>query len=188
MARDATWANSDGLTVGFGPHTVDLGMLVETGAAGNRHFGQMKLSYLGMEDTDAITTANPAFGGVVLPRGSVIVSAIIQGVVAWDSAGDAFTLDIGTYDADNSSSATVDDANGIDADIAQAALAVGTMVRCDGASVVHGDDTAAVAVGTTSNSDVVVVAGYEAAAPTAGEAVLYLEWITPLQGDATLAV
>lgn len=185
MARDNTWANSDGLNVGFGTHTRDYGYLVETGVKGNKHFGQMIISYLGMEDTDAITSANLAFRGVPLPRGSIIVDAVVQGVIAFDSAGDAFTLDIGTYTA---GTPTVDDANGIDADIAQAALGVGTVVRCDGASVIHGDDTAPVAVGTVSDDAVYVVAGYEAAAPTVGEAILYLEWITPGLGNDTLAV
>lgn len=190
MARDNTWTNPDGLVVGFGTHATDTGYLTVTSQKGNVYRGQMKIVGANLEDTDSVTAASPGLApqAATIPRGSVITSAILQTVTAFDSAGDNGTLDIGTYDEDTSS-ITVDDADGIDVDIAQSAIdAVGEVVRCDGASVVHGDDTAPVAVGTTSDSDVKVVAAYQTAAFTAGEAILYLEWVQPVEGNTTLAV
>lgn len=190
MAREETWSNQDGLVVGFGTHTPDVGFLTVTGQRDNVYHGEMKITFTGLEDTDSVTSASPGFApqAVRIPRGSVITSAVLQVVTAWDSASDTATLDIGTYDVDTSS-ITVDDADGIDVDIAEAAIdTIGEVVRCDGALVIHGDDTAPVAVGTTSNSDVVVIAAYQTEAFTAGEAILYLEWVQPVQGDETLAV
>jgi hypothetical protein len=110
----------------------------------------------------------------------LIHRATLQVVTAFDSAGDAGTLDIGTYSA----AAVVDDADGIDVDIAQSAIdAVGEVVACNGALV-----AGIITVGATSDSDVYVVPAYQTAAFTAGRAVLTIEYSTPSSGNYSLAV
>lgn len=179
--RGGSWTNSDGLLVGFGTREIEKGYLTVTSQKGNRYTGQMVISYSGLEDTDSVTTASPGLSphAVTIPRGSLITDARLVTVTAFDSAGDAGTLDIGTY----SVAAVVDVADGIDVDIAQGAIdAVGESVACNGALV-----GGTVPVGATSNSDVVVVAAYQTAAFTAGEAVLYLEWVQPVESNSSLA-
>lgn len=179
--RDATWANPDGLKVGFGTRSVQTNTLVVSGASGAKKSGYMVIDYSGLEDTDSVTAAGISEQSYVIPRGSLITDANF--VVHTAFAGATATLDIGTYDSDLSSIAA-DDADGIDVDIAVTAIdAVGDTIQCDGALV-----NAAVLCGATSNSDVVVVAAYQTAAFTAGRGVLYLEWQEPGSGNRTLAV
>lgn len=169
MSRDNTHT-FDGLVVGYGTHTVDNDVgTVNDGGTVKQY--RIELSdATALEDTDAITVASIPPQSVLIPRGSVIKSANFS-VTSVFTSGGAATLDIGFYSA----AAVVDDANGIDADIALTAIdAIGDIVACDGA-VVGG----VVPVGATSNSDVVVVFGFEAAVFTAGAGVLTLEVIVP---------
>lgn len=173
MSRGSQWTNNDGVVVGFGTHTADNEIPAVTAGAGSVKTMTMVVNLADLEDTDLITVASIDARATVIPRGSVIKAATVQMTVAATSGGSA-TLDIGFYDADTSS-ITVDDANGIDVDIALTAIdAVGDIVICDGA-LVNGVTPA----GTTSNSDVVVVAGFEAAVFTAGQAIITVEFIPP---------
>ena len=176
MARNATWTNSDGLVVGFGTHTSDNNvMALATGGTVRQYTIELK-DATALEDTDAITVASIPPQSVLIPRGSAIKSATFSVTTAFTSGGSA-TLDIATYSA----AAVVDDGNGIDADIALTAIdAIGDVVVCDGALV-----GGVVPAGATSNSDVAVVFGFEAAAFTAGAGVLTLEVIVPHGGQGT---
>jgi hypothetical protein len=178
MARGATWTNSDGLVVGFGTHTVDNDIPVVTAGAGAVKTLIMEIT--GVDTVDTITAADIPPQSARIRRGSTILSATLVTTVAWTGAG---TLDIGTWGV-GLATEVVDDADGIDVDIdIDAALAaVGDTVQCNGALV-----NGAVTVGETSNSDCVITASWETAVPTAGKAVLTVQYIEP-QYDATLAV
>lgn len=177
MPRDNTWTNSDGLVVGFGTHTEDNGVQAVTGDSGTVRTYTIELPDATLlEDTDSITVASIPPQAVAIPRGSVLNRATLHVTTAFTSAG-AATLDIGFYSA----AAVVDDANGIDVDIALTAIdAIGDIVICDGALV-----GGVVPLGATSNSDVYVVFGDEAAVYTAGAATLVLEVQVPHGSQGT---
>lgn len=174
MARNATHT-FDGLVVGYGTHSADneVMRLVEGGTL--RKYIIELPDATALEDTDAITVASLPPQSVTIPRGSYIRKATFQVKTIFTTSNSA-TLDIGTYEAGGDGSSTGDDdANGIDADIGITELdAVGDIVVCNGASV-----DGVVPVGIVSNSDVVVVFGFEAGVYTAGAGVLTLEVIVP---------
>lgn len=176
MSRDNTWSNQDGLEVGFGARTEDIGaMRVIEGGTVKQYVIELVDAAV-LEDTDIVTVASLGpVNQVVIPRGALIRAANFVVTTVFTSEG-AATLDIGTYEAGGDGSSTGDDvAAGIDADIALTALdAVGDTVACNG-SLVNG----VLSVGSVSNSDVVVVFGFEAAAFTAGAGTLYLEVVVP---------
>jgi len=166
----------DGLVVGYGTHSVDNNVGRVTGDSGTLKTYVIELpDATALEDTDAITVASMPPQSVILPRGAAIQRATFV-VTTGFTTGDASTLDIGTYAAGGDGSSSGDDlAAGIDADIATSALnAIGDIVICDGAYV--GGVTGC---GATSDSDVVVVFGFEQSAFTAGAGVLTLEVLVP---------
>jgi hypothetical protein len=179
MSRQNTWTNSDGLIVGFGRHTDDNDVAAVTGGSG--HVKTISVEILGTALVDTIVDGSIPPQAAQIPRGSVIQRATLTTTVAWTGTG---TLDIGTWGRGTLATPVVDDADGIDADIdiSAALAAVGDTVQCDGALV-----NGAVTVGETSNSDCVISASWETAVPTAGRAVLTVEYVPP-QFDAGLAV
>ena len=174
MPRNATHV-FDGLTVGYGTHTVDNDVLrVIEGGTMKKYVIELP-DATALEDTDAITIASLPPQSATIPRGSYIRKATFQVKTIFTTSASA-TLDIGTYEAGGDGSSTGDDvAAGIDADIAVTALdAVGDIVVCNG-TLVDG----VIPVGATSDSDVVVVFGFEAGVYTAGAGILTLEVIVP---------
>lgn len=179
MSRQSTWTNSDGLKVGFGRHTEDNDVASTFPGSGAER--TMTMEIVGVNLVDTITDADIPPQAAQIPRGSVITEAVLVTTVAWTGTG---TLDIGTWGRGTLATPVVDDADGIDADIDidSALAAVGDTVYCNGALV-----GGAVAVGETSDSDVVLSASWETAVPTAGKAVLTVKYIPP-QYNANLAV
>jgi DUF1009 family protein len=166
MARNATWTNSDGLVVGFGTHTEDNDVVAVSGSGTHKTF---YLEVVGTDLVDTIAVANLKPQSALIPRGSTITAASFKVVEAFTSGGSA-TLDIGLF-----GTSVVDDADGIDVDIALTAIdAIGDVVVCNGA-VVGG----VVAVGATANEDCHLTASYETAAFTAGKGILTVEVIVP---------
>ena len=179
-ARDAYWTNSDGLVVGFGTREVAGNTASVVSSADGMLEVVLPIIGTQLEDTDSVTAASVTGQGAVIPRGALLERAVLQVHEAFTSGGSA-TLDLGTYDADNSS-ITVDDADGIDVDIALTAIdAIGDTIVCDGA-LIGGQ------VGATSNSDVTLVAAYQTAAFTAGKATLVCRFQLPRDFGRTLAV
>lgn len=174
MARNNTHT-FDGLVVGYGTHTVDNNILrvIEGGTV--KTYVIEVTDATDIEDTDSITTASLPSQSVTIPRGSYIKSANFEVLTVFTSSN-AAVLDIGTYEAGGDGSSTGDDdADGIDADIAITAIdAVGDVVACNGALV-----AGVVSCGAVSNSDVVVVFGWDAYAFTAGAGILTLEVVVP---------
>lgn len=127
MARQATWTNSDGLVVGFGPRDSknDNGAVVET--IGNVEVFQMNLDF---DNLPAASGTAPSTKSIPLPANAVINDAVIQVTEAFTAAG-AATLTLGL----KNSAGTAIDADGIDAAIAVAALSLGATIQCDGALV-----------------------------------------------------
>ena len=181
MSRDAYWTNEDGLVVGFGTREVAGNHAAVVSSADGMLEVVLPIIGTQLEDTDSVTAASITGQGAVIPRGALLERAVLHVHEAFDSAGDAGTLDLGTYDADNSA-ITVDDADGIDVDILQSAIdAVGDVVVCNGALV-------GAVVGATSNSDVTLVAAYQTAAFTAGKATLVCRFQLPRDFNRSLAV
>jgi len=185
MGRNATWTNDDGLVVGFGTRTNDNEVSAVVGGKSNTVVIRQVIDLADLEDTDSITIASFSPNAHVIPRGSFVKRATIQATVT-PTTGSTSLLDIGFYDADTSS-ITVDDADGIDADVTLAAMTIGDMVDCNGALVGATYKSTVLAVGATSDSDVVVIAGFETAAFTAGQIILTVEYIPPTVVGRTIA-
>ena len=175
MSRGNTWTNSDGLVVGFGKHSVDNDVpAVLASNGGAEHTVTCEITLAGLPDTFAATNRKPQ--EVVIPRGSVITSAYV--VVKTAAAGPG-TLDIGLWGTNDS----VDDADGIVADITQAEMdTAGEVHVCDGSLVLDSGGTAAAGVntvGATANSDVVIAPSYETSAFTDGVILLTVTYLPP---------
>lgn len=175
MSRANTWTNSDGLVVGFGTHSEDNNVPAVTSNKGA--FKTLVMEITGANTVDTIVAGSIAPQSARIRRGSTIRSATLTTTVAWTGTG---TLDIGTWGV-GLATEVVDDADGIDVDIDidVALAALGDTVQCDGALV-----NGAVTVGETSNSDCVITASWETAVPTAGKAVLVIEYIEPAYNDS----
>ena len=156
MSRGSTWANSDGLIVGFGIHTAD-----------NERPGEVNRNELEREvivdfTYDNLPSATDLDGGKhLLPAGSFLVSAslIADGVFT-----DETDLDIGFEQLDG----TDIDADGIDVTLDAAALAAGAVIACDGADV-------GTVVSATLDAYIVATS----AAATAGSARLIVRYLPP---------
>lgn len=162
MARSATWTNSDGLVVGFGARDSknDNGATVRT--EGNVEILQMTLDY---DNLPADAGTAPSSKSIPIPAGSVIKSAHLQTTADWATA-DSATLDIGLK---NSAGTEIDD-DGIDEDIAAAALDTGDTVVCDGSLV-------GVDIGS---ADGYISCGVNTGSFTSGSSFLTIEYIRPL--------
>jgi hypothetical protein len=177
MSRAATWTNKDGLVVGFGTHSEDNEILTKVGGTGAD--ATYKIDIVGVNLVDTYAAANTPPQSAVIPRGSYIKSATLHVTEAFTSTGSA-TLDIGLW-THGLATDVVDDADGIDVDIALTAIdALGDVVLCDGAVV-----GALVPVGRTGDGDCVVAPSYETAVFTAGKATLTLEVILPSGQNAS---
>jgi len=118
----ADWTNSDGLEIRFtNPEAGQTG-------AGLSTLGAVKNIALDFDFATAITAAADGHEAFI-PAGSFIVEAFLKVTTAM--AGTSGTLTIGLAQKDG----TVIDADGIDAAVAQADLAAGKAVVCDGALV-----------------------------------------------------
>ncbi len=181
MARGNTWSNSDGLVVGFGTHTEDNDVAA-VASSGGRVVLTRLITGVDLSDTYSATDFLPQ--EVVIPRGSRIIRASFQVLVAFTSGG-AATLDIGTF-TKGLATDVVDDADGIVADMTIAELtSIGEVHICDGALVGASGQTA---VGATGLGDCVIAPSYETAAFTAGSGILTVEYQVPsLNAGRTIA-
>ena len=119
----ADWTNADGLEVRFtGPEAGQTGASVDTA-------GGVKELVLNISDMSTNITAAADGHEAFIPAGSFIVEAFLK--VTSAMTGSSGTLTIGLAQKDG----TVIDADGIDAAVAQADLAAGKAVVCDGALV-----------------------------------------------------
>ena len=171
MAREAT-ATFDGLVVGYGTHTVDNDV-----AAVQSTNGRVVLQRLitGVDLVDTYAAAQNLPQEVIVPRGSRIIRASFQVLVAFTSGG-AGTMDIGTF-TKGLATDVVDDADGLVADMTIAELtSIGEVHILDGALIAASGQTA---VGATGLGDCVIAPSFETAAFTAGSGILTVEYQTP---------
>ena len=161
----ATWDNFDGLEVNFG---LDRSALMPGGKTAVHAHKTLKHKF-DFNDIANTDTAAPSPHEASIPAGSVIVRAYLYVTEAF--AGATATLDIGLKQDDGTNT----DDDGIDAAIAVTALdAVGDVILCDGALVAQetGDLT-----GVRFTEDQWIMTTWDAAAFTAGEATLVVEYL-----------
>lgn len=165
MPTRDSWSNPDGLIQYFGPRYTENNIAQTSHPANGEKVLQV---YVRGEDipasvADAATlAADPR--AAYIPAGAYLVSAVFLVDEAFDSAGDAATLDIGL----TSLAGVVTDMNGIDAAVAEAALAAGADIASDGALI-----------GTKMAGNVRVVFGYGTEAFTSGSGRLVLKFVEP---------
>lgn len=159
MARQNYWANSDGLAVGFGTHTVDRNVPGKTNTRGVQQ--EIVLAIHGSDVPDVTPTGLTIVNSPIIPTDSLLLSATL--FVTTTFVGATATLDIGTY---NPITAAITDDDGVDVAIAVATLVDNAVVACDGAQI-----------GTVLTAPAVIYASYDTAAFTAGQATLVVRYI-----------
>jgi len=148
MANQAKWTNPDGLEVYFNALKADNTVPASVG-----HGSHGRKTIEAMIDAPLVGADVEIDGrGVVIPAGSRVVSATLYVSEAFTSAG-AAVLNVGLYRLDG----TAEDADGLDAAVASAALSIGTVLEMDGAMV-----------GTVTSQTVRIAVDYTTAAYTAG--------------------
>ena len=181
MSRRATWTNPDGLVVGFGTHTQDNEVAaVYQGSNGVVTLVQ-EVDLVSFATTaTSITYPNASGQEHVIPRGSVIQpqSFMQTLVVATGASADA---DIGGYSR-GLTTEVVDNFDGFQDQILLAELAiVGDVYSFDGDYINDphaGDAGSGVAVGSISDSDIVVVYSF-ASAYTGGRIRTVINYVPP---------
>lgn len=158
-----SWTNADGLTVLM--HE-EQGTVQTTGKT---VVGIRKALVVDLDDATALVDTYSSAAGpndAFIPANALIVSAHFVVDTAFTSGG-AATLDIGLFNA----AGTAIDADGIDADIALAALAADDAVVCDGILV---------GIANVGAADAYVGFSYETAVFTAGSGKLVIEYVEVL--------
>lgn len=130
-----SWTNNDGLYIRFGNLE---GEVTEIGEYGNYDPGSIHMVQLDLDGTaggNLNTLTKQVHRAVNFPGANdqtfYLYKAEVYVETAFDSAGEAATLTIGFDNLDG----TVFDADGVDVTIAEAALAAGVLITCDGALI-----------------------------------------------------
>lgn len=156
-----SWTNEDGLTIRFNlerPETDRDGVSAEGVTSAEEKTFIYRITdatQLGDTDTAAVPGDVP-----YIPAGAVIKDAYLKVGTAFTSGGSA-VLDLGFKQA---AGTNIDD-DGIDAAVAVAALTANTAITSDGALI-----------GTRLANDSYIMATYDTAAFTAGDAVLVVKY------------
>lgn len=156
-----TWTNSDGLHLKFGTEESTV-----TPGGEICPFGDQLEIVFNLDHSYIDSDTAKIIEGVRLPLGFQIERVRLVVEEAFDSAGDAFVLDMGLVDEDRSSNAN-DDAL-IQAEVQADIDAIGDIVEYTLASA--GASGAGVSVGTVLTDHKLVTVSYDTAAPTAGHA------------------
>ncbi len=183
MSRGNTWSNPDGLVVGFGTHSSDNDVQAEAAGGGLRKSLQMEINGVDLVDTFAIGQFRPQ--DIILPRGTIIIRATFQTIVAFSGTGSP-TLDIGTF-TKGLATDVVDDADGLVADMSVAELtSVGEVHVLDGGLIATSGTTA---VGAIGDGNCVIAPSYETDDFEAGKGILTVEYQVPAlnSGGQTIA-
>lgn len=193
MSRRTTWTNDDGLVVGFGTHSADNEVAsVFQGANGVVTLVQEidLVNLVAFAAESSIAYPNASGQEAVIPRGSVIQpNSFLQTLVV--ATGASADMDIGGWSR-GLATEVVDNFDGFQDQILLAELAlVGDTYAFDGDYINDphaGDAGSGVAIGSISDSDVVVTYSY-ATAYTAGRIRVVINYVPPTgsAGD-TLAV
>lgn len=192
MSRRTTWTNDDGLVVGFGTHSADNEVAsVFQGANGVVTLVQEidVASIVAFASESSIAYPNASGQEHVIPRGSVIQPSFLQTLIV--ATGSTADMDIGGWSR-GLDTEVVDNFDGFQDQLLVAELAlVGDTYAMDGDYINDphaGDAGSGVAIGSISDSDVVVTYSY-ATVYTAGRIRVVINYVPPTgsAGD-TLAV
>lgn len=102
----ATWTNSDGLYIEYGPTKTQPALLGEYRLDGPQRLAELKFDYTRMPTVAQNSVVIER--DLVLPEGAIIEKVEIFTAVDFDSSGDTMTLNLGTVDTDGTSNAVVD--------------------------------------------------------------------------------
>lgn len=166
------YVNADGLRWKFPADEVVKGTAGEYRANTSTHISEFDLDYatvaLGTSDTVVVILDYDS----VFPNGSVIEKIELKVGTAWNSAGDAFLLNVGLVA--RSDFTTITDADGLLNDVDEANLDTAGAVY---AVFQEANGTeAGVLLGTALAVDNVLCASWNGAAPSAGTAKMYVHW------------
>ncbi len=170
MSREATWTNSDGLSVGFGP--LDS---VNQNSATVRTQGNIEVQQYVVEfdnlPTDAVSAVSSK--AVAIPARSVIQRATLTVTEAWVGGTN---IDFGLMDVDGTD---IDD-DGLDVAVLVSVMnVIGDVVQMNGALVGGILD-----IGSADGYLVTVTTGTY----TAGKAILMIEYVRPMPDSDGRAV
>lgn len=170
------WVNADGLRVKFPTEHKVKGAAGEFNMLSSTHVTEFILDYADIVLAIDGTNVYILDYDTVFPNGTTFEKIEVVTEVAWDSVGDAFTLDLGVVARSNFT--TITDNDGLLAALPQSVM--------DSLGAVHttviGDSTP----GTTTYAgtlldealsvDAVVCANWDGAAPTAGKSRIRIYW------------
>lgn len=165
MSATEKWLNNDGLEVRFGSEkrAVHLGGSPKT-------YGDLQELRVTINGADVPTTDAPVDKKLALPPGAYIESATF--VVTAAFVGATGQLDLGLMNDDGDGTFSTLDDDGLDAVIAVTAIdAIDDRIVCDGAQI----NTSPVN-STDATLPMVVSAGYQTAAFTAGSGELIIKY------------
>ena len=157
-----SWDNGDGLHLKFGTEEATV-----TAGGEIQPFGDQMVISFNLDHTD-ITSASATIlmDNVVLPDNVQIQKIVLTVEEAFDSAGDALVLNMGTIDLDRTSNGSGTAL--INAEVQADIDAIGDIVTYTLASA--GASGAGASVGTIITSPKLITVDYDTAAPTAGHA------------------
>lgn len=103
-----TWTNADGLHLVYGTEKAEVGVVGEHKFDGPRRLIEIKFDSSRLLDYFPAEVADDAgelviSDKVALPVGAIVESVEVFTYTDWDSAGDAFVLNVGTIDMDRTS-------------------------------------------------------------------------------------
>lgn len=170
----------DGLVKGYGTHSVDNEIAsVFQGSNGVVTVTQEidVLSLVALASVDEDSYPNASKQGHVIPRGSVFLTGFVEVLVV--CTGSSSDMDIGTW-SNGLGTEVTDDPNGLKDAIEVATVAeLGDVISLDGdLMTLHQDDADLAVAGAVSNSDVVIVYGFQTAY-TAGRLKVVVNYMPP---------
>tara|TARA_R110000787_G_scaffold227545_2_gene335214 strand:+ start:2412 stop:2921 length:510 start_codon:yes stop_codon:yes gene_type:complete len=131
MSANEFWTNNDGLNVRFGLEKGTAAKMGRLSTMGDKGELVVDFGFADISNTDSVVGTHPLAG---IPSGSFIESATLYVKTAF--AGSSSTLNIGLWNDDGDGTFSVNDADGIDAAIAVAAIdAIDDKIACNGALV-----------------------------------------------------
>jgi hypothetical protein len=167
-----SWLNPDGLKLYYGTEKTELAIIGEHKFDGPRKLLEMKFDYTRILDYFPGEVSDDAgelvvSEGAVLPAGAQIEAVEVVCYTDWDSAGDAFVLNVGTIDTDRTSNGDHDSL--IDAMTQAEAITGGT----------NDSGWVGTAVGTVLSTPKLITWEVNGAEPTAGEGAIRIYYSVP---------
>ena len=162
-----TWTNNDGLYIKFGTTEATVGTAGEL-----KEYGPLRVVEVEIDYTMLATAAAVMSDTVMIPNGARIERIQVVTETAWDSAGDAFVMNLGLIDQDRT---TELDYNGFIAALPQASMDPAGEIN----EVIIGHTYVGALVGTTLSNTGLITADWDTAAPTVGKSVFRIYYYIP---------